>query len=332
MVMSSLWQRRVPGERHVALATCADLPHADADTQRLIAPLAERGVSARAVVWNDPTVDWSAFDVVVVRSCWDYAGRHAEFLRWASRVPRLANTGAVLAWNTDKRYLAQLDTLGVDVVPTAWVYPHDVWLPPEPAGDATRWVIKPAVSLAALDTGRYDLSDPAHRRRAVDHVRRLQRAGRTVMVQPYMDRVDSDGETSLVFFGGQFSHAMSKAAVLDGPDHGMDRRFVPNGGLTLRRCVPPVAQLDLARRALAAVPDGGERGEQLLYARVDLVPGADGRPRVIEVELTEPQLYLAHVPGAAERFASVIAEWPSCRSRGPSVDEMMDGVTRRFAL
>ena len=247
MVVTFTYPRRPARERHIALATCAELPDSDPDTQRVISPLAELGVSARAVVWNDPTVDWSAFDLVLIRSCWDYSGHHAEFLRWASEVPRLANTAAVLAWNTDKCYLGQLDALGVEVVPTTWVHPHDAWHPPAPEEGTTRWVIKPAVSLAALDTGRYDLSDPTHRRLAVEHVRRLQRAGRTVMVQPYMERVDSDGETSLVVFGGQFSHAMRKAAVLDGPDQGIDRRFMPNGGLTLRRCVPSAAQLDLAR-------------------------------------------------------------------------------------
>jgi len=319
--MTAPHSRRATRGREVALVTCAQLPDADADTQRLIGPLAALGVRAQAVVWDDPTVDWAAFELAVVRSCWDYGTRRAEFLEWANRVPCLTNPAAVLAWNTDKRYLAQLDALGVNVVATTWVLPDDGWILPDPVSGSTDWVIKPAVSLAALDTGRYDVSDHTHRRLAADHVRRLQRAGRVVMVQPYMAGVDVEGETSLVFFGGRFSHAMRKGALLDGPDRGIDRRFAPNGGLDLTHRAPSAAQLELAHRALAGVPGGRER---LLYARVDLVPDANGHPRVIEVELTEPQLYLAHVPGAAERFASVIAARASCRSPAAPFDEMIE--------
>jgi hypothetical protein len=327
--MSAPHSRRATRGREVALVTCAQLPDADADTQRLIAPLAAFGVRAQAVVWDDPTVDWAAFDLAVVRSCWDYGTRRAEFLEWANRVPCLANPAAVLAWNTDKRYLAQLDALGVNVVATTWVQPNDGWVLPDPVSGSTDWVIKPAVSLAALDTGRYDVSDHTHRRLAADHVRRLQRAGRVVMVQPYMAGVDVEGETSLVFFGGRFNHAMRKGALLDGPDRGIDRRFAPNGGLELCRRTPTAKQLDLAYRALACVPGGREC---LVYARVDLVPGPDGRPRVIEVELTEPQLYLARVPGAAERLASVIAARASCRLRATSLDIMREAGRSRVSL
>jgi hypothetical protein len=125
------------------------------------------------------------------------------------------------------------------------------------------------------------------------------------MVQPYIERVDIEGETSLVFIDGRFSHAMRKGAVLDGPDRGVDRRFVPSGGLDLRSCQPTAAQMEIADRALAAVPGGRKR---LLYARVDLVTGDDGAPLIMEIELTEPQLYFARVPQAAACFASAIAE------------------------
>jgi hypothetical protein len=82
----------------VALVTCAELPNLDEDTRRLIEPLATRGVSATPAVWDDVKVDWAAFDVVVVRSCWDYVPRRAAFLEWTRRVPHLANRAAVLAW------------------------------------------------------------------------------------------------------------------------------------------------------------------------------------------------------------------------------------------
>jgi hypothetical protein len=124
------------------------------------------------------------------------------------------------------------------------------------------------------------------------------------MVQPYVSRLDEDGETSLVFIAGTFSHAMRKGAVITGPDVGIDRRFLPQGGLNLRARTPTPAQFAVAEKALSAVPGGPAR---LLYARVDLVPGLEGAPLLMELELTEPQLYFGLRPKAANRFAAAVA-------------------------
>ena len=284
----------------VALATCREVPDLDEDTRRLIAPLAARGVSATPAVWDDPEVDWTRFDLVVVRSCWDYVLRRDEFLEWAARVPFLANPAPVLAWNTHKSYLQDLAGRDIPIVPTTWLQPQEEWTPPE-RGD---WVIKPAVSLASLDTGRYRLDDRDKRRLALEHVRRLHAGGRTVMLQPYMRGIDDEGETALVYLGGVFSHAIRKAAVLTGPDVGVDRRFLPQGGLSLHAHRPTTQEFMTANQALAAVPD--THRHELLYARVDLVSGPDGRPVLMELELTEPQLYFHFVPWAADRMAQAI--------------------------
>jgi hypothetical protein len=300
--MSLTNDRRYPESalvRRVALATCRQLPDLDHDTQRLIAPLAARGLAATPAVWDDPEVDWNRFDLVVVRSCWDYVARRAEFLEWARRVPSLANSAAVLAWNTHKTYLRDLAARDVPIVPTTWLPPKTEWTPPQ-SGD---WVIKPAVSLASLDAGRYRMDDRHQARLAVEHVRRLQASGRVVMVQPYLHGIDEEGETSLVYLGGVFSHAMRKAAVLTGPDDGVDRRFLPHGGLHLRRHRPTVHEILTANQVLAAVPTARD---ELLYARVDLVSGLDGRPVLMELELTEPQLYFRNAPEAADRMAAAI--------------------------
>ena len=281
----------------VALVTCAQLPGLDSDTRLLADRLSAEGVSVFPLVWDDPEADWTVVDLAVVRCCWDYATRRPAFLAWAERVPRLANPANVLVWNTDKHYLLDLAAAGVPVVSTMWVTPNDRWTPPD-GGDC---LIKPSISLASLDTGRYRVDDAAERALAIAHVDRLRAEGRTAMVQPYLRGIDEDGETSLVFIGGAFSHAVSKEAVLEGPDSGLDRRFLPQGGLTLRRRHPSRAQLDVARRALSAVPGGAAR---LLYARVDLVPGPDGEPVLMELELTEPQLYFGVVPEAVTRFAA----------------------------
>ncbi len=284
----------------VALVTCRELPQLDADTRRLIAPLAARGISATPAIWDDSDVDWTLFDLVVVRCCWDYAGRRGEFLDWAASVPHVANPLAVLAWNTHKRYLRDLAASGIPTVQTMWLEPtHESSLLPE-TGD---WVIKPAVSLASLDTGRYRMHDPEERRLAANHVRRLHADGRLVMVQPYMQTIDDQGEAALVYFGGVFSHAMRKGAVLTGPDTGIDRRFQPQGGVKLSRYRPTSKELAAAERVLAAVPCSRN---ELLYARVDLVTDQDGCPVLMELELTEPQLYFHDVPAAADRMAAVI--------------------------
>lgn len=294
--------------RRVALVTCKELPDLDEDTRRLIAPLAARGMAATPAVWDDPEVDWNRFDLVVVRSCWDYVSRRDEFLEWAARVPYVANPAAVLAWNTHKSYLRDLAVRGVPIVPTTWLPPRKEWTPPE-SGD---WVIKPAVSLASLDAGRYRMDDRRQRRLAVEHVDRVHAAGGTVMLQPYMYGIDDEGETSLVYLGGRFSHAMRKAAVLTGPDVGVDRRFLPQGGLHLRAHRPTMQELGTADAVLATL---SAARHELLYARVDLVSGPDGGSVLMELELTEPQLYFRHAPGAADRMAAAIEAQLQARGR-----------------
>ena len=286
----------MPETPAVALATCRDLPELDVDEQLLLAPLAAAGVETTVAVWDDTDVDWARFDLVVVRSTWDYAGRRDAFLAWARSVDRLANPADVLAWNTDKRYLRELDGAGVPVVDTAWLEPGDVVS--LPAGGEI--VVKPAVSAGSLDTGRYDLARPEHRRLATAHAERLLDAGRTVMVQPYLAAIDIDGERSLLFVGGAFSHSATKSAMLVGPYEATDALFRAE---TITAHAATDAELALARATLAAVP-GADR---LLYARVDLVDDDRGAARVLEVELTEPSMFMGQSPGSAERFAAAIA-------------------------
>lgn len=259
--------------RVIALVTCAELPDGDADTRLLIEPLARIGIEAVPAVWDDPGVDWAAFDLAIIRSCWDYPKRRTEFLEWAAGVGCVANPYRVLEWNTHKRYLSELAGAGIPIVPTQWVEAEDCWVPA--SLEATgRCVIKPAVSLGARDSGCYELSDTVQLRLAEQHVQRIQMSGRTVMIQPYLSGIDIYGETSLVYFGRHISHAVRKGAVLDGPDAGIDNLLVTDDRV-LRRKPPDVAELIVAERALDLVP--GSR-DQLLYARVDIVPGDDGAP------------------------------------------------------
>ena len=285
----------------VAFVTCAELPDLDPDDRLLLEPLAARGVPVDAVAWDADGVDWASYRLAVLRSPWDYAAHRDEFIAWAATVPALANPADVVRWNTDKRYLHDLSAAGMPTVPTTWVEPGDAWTP---ASDG-EYVVKPAVSAGSKDTGRYDLADADHRRLAVEHVDRLQAARRSVMVQPYLSAVDTAGETALLFLAGPdglaFSHAIRKGPMLTGPDFGVAGLYKEES-ITAR--TPGPLEHALARQVLAAVPGGAGR---LLYARVDLIPGSDGSPLLVEVELTEPSLFLANAEGAADRLADAIA-------------------------
>src|SRR5262245_46992625 len=127
----------------VALVTCSEIPLLEPDDRLVIEPLAAKGVLAEPAVWDDPAVDWAAYDLVVLRSTWDYAPRRDSFVAWANSVKRLLNPASVVEWNTDKRYLASLG--GIAVVPTTFVATGEAWAPPE--GD---YVIKPAIGAGSV--------------------------------------------------------------------------------------------------------------------------------------------------------------------------------------
>ncbi len=281
----------------VLLASCAPAVGTDEDEPLLLAALADVGVTAGVADWADPSVDWAAADAVVVRSTWDYAPRRDEFLAWARTVEgvtRLFNPADVLAWNTDKRYLAGLADAGIPVVPTAWAATAD-----ELPAALGRWddlVVKPTVSAGARDTARFRPGEDAGA-----FAEGILATGRSVMVQPYLARLDADGETGLVYLDGAYSHAFRKGALLAGAALGP--------GLYAEEEIEPreatAAQRVIGDAVLAATPD--RTGGAPLYARVDLVPGADGEPVLIELELTEPSLFLSTDDGAAARVAAAIA-------------------------
>ena len=281
----------------VAFVTCSRIPDLEDDDRLTFEPLAALDIVAESAIWDDPDVDWGRFDLVVLRSPWDYSLRRDEFVAWAHTVPRLANDAVTIGWNTDKRYLSELAAAGVSVVPTTWVSPGETWEPPS----AGEWVIKPAVSAGSVDTGRYDMADEAHREHAIAHVARLSAAGRVTMIQPYIEAVDSYGETALIFIGGVYSHAIRKGPLLDGPDFGVVGLYKQEAIIARE---PTPAEHALAAHVLSALP---RHVSASLYARVDVVPGADGRPMLIELELTEPSLFFGHGPGSPARFAAAIA-------------------------
>jgi glutathione synthase/RimK-type ligase-like ATP-grasp enzyme len=267
----------------IALATCAAFPDGDEDDAWLAAALPE----GEFAVWDDPSVDWHAFDLVVVRSTWDYQERRVAFLAWARSLPRVLNPLPVLAWNTDKRYLGELP----GAVETAFLDPGEPLR--APAGE---YVVKPSVGAGSRDTARFA---PGEDERAAALVARIHSSGRTAMVQPYVDTVDHDGETALLFFDGAYSHAIRKGPLLTPGADPHDDVFAAED-IAARE--PSDDERTVAERVVGHVR--GRFGD-LAYVRVDLVRGGDG-PRLLELELTEPSLFFLQCPGAAERFAAAI--------------------------
>jgi glutathione synthase/RimK-type ligase-like ATP-grasp enzyme len=268
----------------------------------LLDALRAAGAEADAVFWDDGDVDWGGYDLAVIRSTWDYSWRVAEFVAWAERcgkVTRLANPADVVRWNTDKRYLGELAAAGVATVPTRYIAPGDaaVDLP-----DDREYVVKPTTGAGSRYVARYT---PDQRGTAVRQIARMHEEGLTAMVQPYMKGIDVGGERALLFFGGRFLHASRKRAVLV-PGTAYDADKFPHPGLEPWTATP--AELAVAERALAAVPDAPE----LLYARVDLVDGEggdgaeEGAPVVMELELVEPNLFLDLHPRSLPRVVEAV--------------------------
>jgi hypothetical protein len=286
----------------VALVSARVARHLDEDLPPLLAALADAGVDAEAADWDDPAVDWTAYSLAVLRSTWDYAERVTEFLAWADRtaaVTTLMNPPAVVRWNTDKHYLAGLARAGIPTVPTRFVEPGesavaalDGLLAGERPAD---WVVKPAVGAGSRDAARYTQGEE---RSAVAHIVRLLTAGRSVILQPYLEQVDLHGETALIYFNGAFSHAIRKGPLLQRGSGPTEALFAQEH-ITPR--MPAAGELRLGERVMAALPFAPP-----LYARVDLIPSGDGAPCLLEIELTEPSLFFAHAPGAAQRLAALV--------------------------
>ncbi|CAM3257926.1 ATP-grasp domain-containing protein [Stackebrandtia soli] len=279
----------------VAIVTCAELPDLDPDEARIVAPLRDLGIAAVPAIWTDPSVAWDSFDLAVLRCPWDYHRDRAAFVDWARTVPRLVNDAATVEWNTDKRYLRELAAAGITTVDTTWFEPGaEPVLPREGV-----WVLKPAVGAGSRDAGRYDLASPAEHALAIEHVTRLLAEDLVVMAQPYMFDVDKHGETALIYIDGVYSHAITKAAMLDGP-------HIPNldlyKGERITTAAPDEDQLAMAEAVLAAVPGDGAP----LYARVDLIRDGDTL-RLMELELTEPSLFYGHAPDSVATMAAAIA-------------------------
>lgn len=280
----------------IALATCHDFPQLTPDDALLVDALAVLGIQAVPAVWNAPALDWTTFAGVILRSTWDYHLRLPEFLAWIAHLETLGvllwNPPDVVRWNADKTYLRDLAAQGVPI-------PATEWIPAGPAPDlgaliaARGWsevVVKPAVSAGAFQTHRVSHEQAADFQPELARI--LEASG--ALVQQFLPEINTGGEWSFLFFGGEYSHT-----VLKRPPAGDYRVQVHHGG-SWQACDAPASFLEQAQRILARM-DG-----RALYGRVDTV-AVNGTLVLVELELIEPYLFLGDAPGSPQRFAAAIA-------------------------
>lgn len=278
----------------IAIVTSNAMAEPDID-EALLLPLMP---GAELVAWEDEGVDWASYDAAIVRSTWNYACHIEAFLAWAARVDAatlLVNPLPVIRWNTDKRYLAQLHSDGFPVVPTVYVAPGEE-APVTALGG--RIVVKPTIGAGSV--GAALIGDDADA--ALAHVASLHAEGKTAMIQPYLDQVDTRGETALVYVGGVFSHAAHKAAILS---RGMEWSTGLYADEEIAAAIATEAERSLADAIVAALPNLVDCGNAIAYARVDLLP-TDAGPVVLELELTEPSLFLSVSDAAPARAAAAL--------------------------
>jgi hypothetical protein len=273
----------------VALVSCVELPEPDPDAAPLARALAEAGVAAETVAWDDAGADWSRARIALLRSTWNYPTRRKAFLDWAEHVAsecELWNPLAVVRWNTYKGYLLELDAAGVPVVPTVLLSRGS---PATLRGvmHERSWpevVVKPAVSAASFRTRRFGAGELDT---GEAHLRELLAEG-DVLVQRYLPSVEDHGERALVWIDGELTHAVRKTPRFEGEDESVSEEAVAISA----------AEAAVARRAIVAVD------RPLLYARADVAPGPDGAPVLMELELVEPSLFFPQCPRALDLFVT----------------------------
>lgn len=278
--------------RPLAFVTYDKHPDGADDDQLAFPALRDLGYEVHTPIWNDPAVDWKAYDALIIRSCWDYYTQIDDFRAWLDRLESIGahvlNPLPIIRWNMDKVYLREIMERGAPVIPAVWLRQGETAQLAH-LMDANGWdqaVMKPTISAGAYQTLVVDRADAAAQQPGFEAM--LSNVG--VIVQKFLPEIRTDGEWSFFFFNNQFSHAIIKR-----PNPG---DFRIQGG-TIESVIPSSDALEQARQALAFVD------APLLYARVDGLLITDTL-HLMELELIEPRLYLKWGDGAPERFAQAI--------------------------
>ncbi|WUJ70840.1 hypothetical protein OG809_37800 [Kribbella soli] len=277
--------------KRIALATSAEHAELHPNDLPLVEALRTAGLDPVAEVWTDPSVDWSAYDGVLLRSVWDYHLRYDEFTEWLARLDKagvpLLNDSGLVRWNGDKRYLLELRERGVAIVPSQIA--AGACLREVVSGlDGQEIVVKPTVGATALHTVR-GVAGSDEFDQVLTELPEL-----VYLVQPFQPEIVADGEWSLIFVDGEFTHAVIKRAAAG------DFRVQDDFGGTVTPTEPTSVVLDGALAALEAA------GRTPAYARVDGVV-VNGRFLLMELELIEPELFFPQHPETAEKLAAAVA-------------------------
>jgi len=277
-----------------SFVTYSGLPQLDPDDRLIVDRLTESGYTCQSAVWDDPSVDWSQTGICVVRSTWDYHLQAPKFEQWIDHVSsrtRLFNDASLLRWNMRKHYIQDLANSDVATVQTIFCKSGETsdlaslmqihgW------NDA---IVKPVVGLATYGVKRFS-RQPDSLSSAQQHVNALLRKC-DVMLQPYMPSVETYGERALVFIDGEFSHAVRKSAF---------QPLAVAGRAGESAAEATAEERELGYKALACF------ATKVLYARVDVVPDDENLPRILELELIEPSLFIAMADAAAQRFVDAL--------------------------
>lgn len=291
----------------LALVTDAASLPIDYDMPLLLEACRASGHIAEVCEWEDGTVHWAGFDAILLRSPWNCIEQLPAFFAWCERVSSqtmLLNPLSVAKWGLNKLYLADIAARGVPIIPGLFLAPGScpmqAWrdfFANHP--DTEEIVIKPTIGSYSRGVRRFrrDMESAA-----LMHMAQLMGNGSHVMVQPYLPAFDLQGETDMVYFDLQFSHAIRKGAMLaaDGTVN------VPTLEFRAPRN-PDADELAVAEAALTAAAAHLGLEQPLLYGRVDVVRGADGNPRVLEMEICEPSLNLPFGEGSALRLVQAVA-------------------------
>ncbi len=258
----------------LAWVTCCELPEADHDEALALDYLNANGFETTPEPW-DGTVAWAQFDAAIIRSCWNYYYDPEAFLGWVDHVAsvtRLVNPAPVISWNIDKLYLLELAQKGVPVVPTS----HSLnpnW---------NKFVIKPRVSASSYMTRVFDSTQ-------WDEAGLFMMEVKNPIVQPYMQSVEGEGERSIMWINGEFTHAIRKSPRFSDGEESVSEAYDPTP-----------EEIKLAKLALEAAPAG------LSYARIDVMRDDSGTLCISELELIEPSLFLKQNSRALEYLADAL--------------------------
>jgi len=276
----------------LTLVSCLELPEPDPDASPLAEALTAAGLRHRVLGWDDPQADWSESTLTLFRSCWNYPWNHEAFLAWIAGIAdrtHLCNPLPAVRWNMHKGYLLDLERNGLPVTPTVLLYKGDGRSLVE-VMDAESWdevVVKPAISAGSYKTLKVDRETLAQ---GEAHLAELI-PQRDMLVQPYLKSVEDYGERALVWIDGKLTHAVRKSPRMDGQDESVSEASIPIAE----------AEGKLAKRVMRVL------NSELLYARIDVAPGPDGEPLLMELELVEPSLFFPQSPEALDRFVTALA-------------------------